>query len=457
MIEITELLKQPESKVLEFKENLSSMNPILTTIVAFANTAGGVLIIGVSQKGKITGIADVLKSEEKLANAIADTITPPILPEIEIATVNKKHLLIVRVSHWRAPFYLRKQGIPRGVYIRLGSTSRPAGPEIISELNRSVLNLSFDQQGIPSLSPKALDMGKIKDSFKSIHKEINEKKLRSLGILAPSNSRFIPSIGGLILFGKREVRDQHVPDARVKCARFAGTNKSVLLDQYEIEGTILDAVREVPKFIARNTRLGAKIQKIRRKDLPEYPKIAIREVLINALAHADYSITGSTIQIAIFDDRLEVHNPGMLPFGFTMNDLKAGISRVRNRIIAKVFHELKLMEAWGSGYQRVIEACRQDHYSDPEWIEHGTSMLVTFYSKKRPASKQLTADPLTTRQKAILALFKKGKQIPFKTIYKSFSEEISERTLRYELSRLKKPGYLISSGRGPSTVWQRSI
>ena len=249
MNEITELLKQPESKVLEFKENLSSMNPILKTIVAFANTAGGVLIIGVSKKSKITGITDVLKSEEKLTNAIADTITPPILPEIEIATVNKKHLLIVRVAHWRAPFYLRKQGIPRGVYIRLGSTSRPAGPEIISELNRSVLNLSFDQQGIPSLSPKALDMEKIKDSFKSINKDINEKKLRSLGILVPSNNRFIPSIGGLILFGKREVREQHIPDARVKCARFASTDKSVLLDQYEIEGTILDAGRLHDKWL----------------------------------------------------------------------------------------------------------------------------------------------------------------------------------------------------------------
>lgn len=393
-----------------------------------------------------------------MANAIADAICPNILPEIEIVTVEEKNLIIIKVSHWKGPFYIKKEGIPKGVYIRLGSTSRPAGPEIISELQRSVMNLTYDQQGIPDLDLNALDFEKIQNTFRSIKKEINEKKLRSLGILVPDNHGFVPSIGGLILFGKKEIREKYVPDARVKCARFRGIEKTDILDRYEIEGTIVDAVDDVPKFIARNTRLGAKIDGLRRKDIPEYPNIALREILINAFAHADYSISGSTIQIAIFDDRLEVQNPGMLPFGFTMNDLKAGVSRVRNRIITKVFHEIQLMEEWGSGYKRVIEACRKNNYPEPEWLEYGTSMRVTFFSRKNISTKQIIKSAnleITDRQKEILRLFKKNKSLPFRIIFNSLSVKVSERMLRYELAQLKKRGLLHSKGKGPSKIWEK--
>jgi ATP-dependent DNA helicase RecG len=458
MMEIANLIAQPESKVLEFKRDLSSLAPILKTIVAFANTAGGILIIGLTTDRHIIGISDVFKAEETLANAIADSISPAILPEIEITTVQEKALLIVKVSHWRAPFYIKKEGIPNGVYIRLGSTSRPAGPDIIAELQRSVTNVSYDQQGISYLSSSALDYEKIEKIFYSVNKEINDKKLQSLGVLVPSNNKYVPSIGGVILFGSDEARNRYVPDARVRCARFRGDDKTHLIDRYQVEGTILDAVDEVPKFIARNTRLTAQIQKIRRRDIPEYPEIAIREILINALAHADYSIPGSTIQIAIFDHRLEIQNPGMLPFGFTMEDLKAGVSRVRNRVIAKVFHELKLMEEWGSGYKRVIEECRKNNYQEPEWIEQGTFIKVSFSPHLKTTYKPSTArqvEDLSDREKIILNFFKKGQARPFREIFDKLSLNISERMLRYILAQLKKKGLLISKGKGRSTVWQK--
>ncbi len=458
MKEISKLLAEPESKILEIKKDLSSMQPILKTLVAFANTAGGTLIVGVAPDGKLVGLTDVLKAEEKIANAIADTIAPTLLPEIEIATINKKHVLIIKVSHWRAPFYIKKLGISKGVYIRLGSTSRPATPEIISELKRSLINQSYDQQALYDLTKSALDLKKIQEAFKAVKKEINEKKLRSLGILVPSNHKFVPSIGGLILFGKKEYREEYFPDVRLKCARFGGSNKTLIVDRHEVEGTLLDAVNDVPKFISRNTRLAAEIKKIRRKDIPEYPDIAIREILINALVHTDYSIVGSGIQIAIFDDRLEIQNPGMLPFGFTMDDLKAGVSRIRNRVIAKTFHELKLMEEWGSGYQRVVTACHEHGYQDPEWLEQGTSMRVTFFSQQRRKVQKASprSEELTERQQDILALFKKKQNLPFREIYKHFSGTISERMLRYELAQLREKGALTPKGRGPSSLWEKS-
>ncbi len=458
-MELEKLLAQPESKTLEFKRDMSSMDSILKTIVAFANTAGGILIIGRSMEG-VEGLKNIFKAEEALANSIADSIRPSILPEIEIASLGSKDLLVVKVSYWKAPFYLKKEGVPGGVYIRLGSTSRPASPELLAEMQRSVLTLSFDQQPMLEVSKEALDVDHVAEAFKTIGKVANEEKLRSLGILVRGSHRLAPSIGGLILFGQKTDRGQFVPDARVSCARFLGDTKSTILDRYEVDGTILDAVNEVPKFIARNTRLAARIEGMRRQDIPEYNPIAVRETLINALVHADYSLKGSHIQVAIFDDRLEIQNPGMFPFGFTIEDLKTGVSRIRNRVIARVFRELQWMEEWGSGYKRIIEACQKGGYPEPVWEEFGTTIRVTFYSHSLPfvlreQGPEWEEEFIGEREKAILRLFRKGEKIPFREIFKRLVPRISERMLRYDLAELKRKGFVVSQGKGRAIVWQR--
>lgn len=459
-MELEKLLTQPESKTLEFKSDLSSFLPILKTIVAFANTAGGILIIGRSPEGVLIGFEDVFKAEEQLANVISDSIGPAILPDIEIATICGKDILIVKVSYWKGPFYLKKQGIPGGVYIRLGSTSRPAGPEILAELQRAVSHQSFDAQPITELSIESLDLEKASLLFNKVGKVLDKDKLRSLGVLAAVADRLVPSIGGLILFGKAEERHRFLPDARVSCARFVGNDKVEFLDRYEIEGTILDVVDSASKFIARNTRLASEIKTIRRRDIPEYSPIAIREVLINALAHTDYSIAGSRIQIAIFNNRIEIQNPGTLPLGFTLEDFKDGVSRVRNRVIARVFSALELMEEWGSGYKRVTEACLEGGYPEPEWKELGTSFRVTFYPHAKTIAKEeiqtpTIIDDLLPKQQSILDLFSLGESLAFRQILEKLPQNMSERSLHYEIAGLKESGFLISKGKGRTTVWQR--
>src|SRR5215475_6933085 len=137
MEDIKDIAYMPEGKTLEFKRDLSSIKPILKTLIAFANTAGGVLLIGKDNDGTIIGIDDVFAAEEKLCSAIADSIYPPLLPEIETISFEGKSLIIVRVVHWKGPFYLKALGLESGVYIRLGSTNRVAGAELIAELKRS--------------------------------------------------------------------------------------------------------------------------------------------------------------------------------------------------------------------------------------------------------------------------------------------------------------------------------
>ena len=304
-------------------------------------------------------VLEVLQAEESLASAIADSIRPAMMPEIEIYSHKNKPLLVLRVFHWKGPFYLKADGPVKGVYVRLGSTNRQAGPEILAELHRSMQNRSFDQLPCPDLSIKALDIEKIQRVFAVTGQQIDEKKLESLELLVPHAGGLSVSNGGLILFGLDDVRQRYFPDARVSCARFRGTDKSEFIDRIDIDGSVLNAIYEVPRFIRRNTRLAAKIENMHRKDIPEYPDLAIREILVNAIGHADYSLSGMRILIGIYADRMEIQNPGMLPFGMTMENLKAGVSKIRNRVIARVFREMGLMEEWGSGYKRVIHACQQ--------------------------------------------------------------------------------------------------
>ena len=219
-------------------------------------------------------------------------------------------------------------------------------------------------------------------------------------------------------------------------------------------------MKEIPNFIRRNTRLAAKIERIQREDIPEYSPIAIREVLTNALVHADYSIKGMNPRVVIFSDRLEIESPGMLPFGYTLNDFTAGVSHIRNKVIARVFRELNLMEEWGTGYKRITEACHVGGYSNPVWKELGTAIRVVFHPHlaTREEIEVLTPpekENLTLRQQKILR-FCQGKEPCTATeIYHGLGEDIAERTLRNDLLELKAKGLLKMISSGPSTSWIR--
>lgn len=177
-VDIQALLAQPEGKTLEFKQDLSSLQPILKTIVAFANTAGSVLIIGRDNNGQLLGVSDPLKEEERLANTIAENIKPTLLPEISIVTVNKKHLLVVDVHYCVGPYYLKQLGKENGVFIRLGSSNRGASPEIIDAINRIKTQQSYDQDICHGSNEKGLDKEKLRQTFQTLNKKPTVNKLQ---------------------------------------------------------------------------------------------------------------------------------------------------------------------------------------------------------------------------------------------------------------------------------------
>jgi predicted HTH transcriptional regulator len=439
-MEITYYLKQQEGKTLEFKENCLPLPKIIQTVVAFANTAGGTLIIGVRDKTKeVIGLSDPLKEEERLANAFADGIRPLMIPDIQFSSFRDRNLIIVSVPHAIGPYYLRSEGPEKGVYVRLGSTNRRAGPEMIEAIRRLSRNISFDKQPCTEINSEDIDFRAASEFFASVSRKLTPAISKTLGLIVSQGGKDIPTLGAILLFGKN--RHRFFTDAVIRCARFQGINTGRFLDQLEIDEHLPKAVETAISFIERHTLQAAEIGRVRRREMPEYPVQAVREAVINAVVHTDYSISGINIKVAIFDNRLEITNPGFLPFGLTLEAALSGVSKLRNRVIGRVFRELKLIEQWGTGLNRMISACKDQGLQPPLFEEIGAAFRVTLFSQ--PVAMRKFPD----WQALLMAHLSENKQITTKEAARIW--EKSDRTARKRLRNLVDQGHLAEVGTGP--------
>jgi ATP-dependent DNA helicase RecG len=351
---IAELLTTPEGKTFECKRDLSSPLNLLKTLVAFANSAGGLVLIGVADASReVIGLPEPLQAEEQLCNLIADGIAPRLVPNVEL------------VAHG---------DLEQGVFVRLGSTNRQADSALIEELRRSVSGAAFDEQPIAELSVDDLDRDAITAAFEGI-RSISVQELHSLRVLTTAQGRDVPTVGGMLLFGRD--RQRWFPDAWLQCARFVGTTKAGIFDQLDIQAPLPQALDQALAFLKKHAVRSADFQELRRVDRWSIPLASLREALTNALVHADYSQRGAPIRVAYFDDRIEIENPGVLIPGLSLDDLPRGISRLRNRVISRVFRELGLIEQWGSGIPVILEEAASQHLPPPLFEEVGLRFRVT--------------------------------------------------------------------------------
>jgi len=386
-MDILDLLRRSEGKTLEFKRDLSSSRGILRTLVAFANTAGGILLVGVEDETRsVLGVVDPLELEEQLANMISDGISPRMVPEIEILTWNQRHLLGVQVyPSPNRPHFVVREGLERGTYVRVGSTNRCADVELIEAMRRVGRAQAFDEQPMPDLDSEAVDFRAASESFANVRR-LERRDLETLRLTTAHQGRKVPTVGGILLFGRR--RETYFPDAWIQAGRFRGVDKAHIDDHREIRSYLPQAVEEAIGFVDKHMSHAMDIGMVRRTVRTNLPPLAVRETIINAVAHADYAQKGAPIRIAIFDDRLEVENPGLLPLGLTVEDLKRGISKLRNRVIGRVFHELGLIEQWGSGIQRILSSCREAGLGEPLFEELANRFRVTIYLAEQQRVKR---------------------------------------------------------------------
>jgi predicted HTH transcriptional regulator len=397
----------------------------------------------ISRSGTVL-CADPLADEERLANAFADGIRPLLVPDIQIHAWRKLHLIVVTVPHAVGPFYVRSEGPEAAVYVRLGSTNRPAGPELLAELQRLARNTFFDEQPCADVRSEDIDFRDASELFAAVSRPLTPAKQRSLGLVVTHSAREMPSIGAVLLFGKN--RGRLFPSATIRCARFLGKDTAKFLDQTEIDEYLPKAVEGVVAFIERHTRQGIEIGRVRRREVPEYPVEAVREAVINAIVHADYSIGGAGTKVAIFDDRIEITNPGLLPFGLTLEAALAGVSRLRNRVIGRVFRELGLIEQWCSGLGRITSACGNAGLAAPRFEELGTNFRVTLFGERVRAPAQ------PEWQSALLTHLAKEGRITTQEAAKLW--KIAPRNARARLLRMVKSGLVVEVGRGSTDPYR---
>ncbi len=439
-MDILEILKKPESKNLEFKRDLSSPDGMLKTVISFANTAGGLIIIGVDDGNHhVRGIQTPLQLEERISNLISDNIHPKLIPNIEIIPWRNTYLVAIEIYPSSSrPHFLKSVGFSKGVYVRIGSSNRVADSNLIDELRRMSRGESFDEQPFPELDINSIDFKVATELFADFRK-LKKSDLETLTLVTNYQNRLVPTNAGIILFGIK--RNKYFPNAWIHAGRFSGKTKTNITESIEIHSYPVLAIKEAIAFIEKHLFSSIKITKTERVDEWKIPQIAVRETIINAIAHSDYSQKGSPIRIAIYDDKIEIENPGLIPFNLTLDDLYRGISKLRNPVIARILNELKLIERWGSGIRRIIESCENAGLKPPLFEEIGAHFRVTLYTE------QVNKPTLDEIEKQILNLLQKDKG--HSTTMIAHQIGISPRAARTRLLTLIAKGLVSEIGSSP--------
>ena len=386
---IEKLIKEGENEAVEFKKDFDKES--IETVSAFANKNGGSIFIGVNDKGRIVGVDIGKETLRKWENEISQNTEPIVIPEIELAIINNKKIIIINIKE--SP--IKPISFKEICYLRVKNSNRKLTPKEVAELHFQTIGSSWDSHPAKGVKLEVIDFEKVKKYIQLANegrrKKIGEKQsefLEKSGLVKGNK----PTWASILLFGKNP--QKFVLQAKVHCGKFK--NETIILDDQMIEGDLIDQIEKAMDFIKKHISVRFVITgKPRRDEIWEYPLEALREAIVNAIVHRDYT-ESSEIQIKIYDDELVIWNPGKLPPGISLEDLyRSHRSILRNKLIAQVFYDVEFIEQWGSGIKRMINACIEQNLPTPKFEEY-QGFKVTF---RKPFSKdQLLNIGLNERQ-----------------------------------------------------------
>lgn len=393
-------MKYEESSVLELKEQINT--DFKKEIIAFANTDGGEIYIGVSRDGSITGVEDAEAEMERIGNMIRDGIKPDLTAYISIERVEESGKALIRVSVSRGlkrPYHLTDKGLkPTGVFVRHGVSSVPATDEAIRQMLKESDGTTFDK--VRSTNQE-LTFHYAEKTFQERQVAFTDAHKRTLGLL---------DADGYYTNAALLLSDQcgHM----IRCAVYEGMGKSRFKTRKEFSGSILKQLDDTFAFLSLNNNLRSTFDGLRRIDYADYPEEALREALLNAVVHRDYDYSGSII-INIYDDRMEFISLGGLVKGLTLRDIKGGVSQPRNTVIAGIFYRLELIESYGTGIQKMLESYAGCGF-EPEFAPAPASFVVTL--PNRNAAKSAADEPGLSHEERVLRLLAKQGSISRKDV-----------------------------------------
>lgn len=445
-----------EGQTIEFKRKYKD-GSLLHVIASFANSSGGEVYLGVDDDKEVVGINITPRLKDKIQQA-CNTIEDPISVEMEARNIYGKDVLVIKTQKGNNIPYV----VSGAVYVRSCAITRPATKQEITGMIASSGYIQFEKQPVKTSSYEDIDEEKTRDFLERYTQkrdvEIPDLPLPqilvNMGVVTKEKNRIIPTTTGLLFFCKNP--QKFIPHSRVKIARFKGVVPVDFVDKAELTGSLLEIIEESEKFIKRNTRKASKIIDFERIDIPEYPYVAIREAIVNAIAHREYITDKSPIQIGIFDDRIEIVNPGVPKIAVAELE---GKHIPRNELICKLLNDVGYMEGFGTGIARMKSYMREHGLSDPILEVEKQFFKVTFQGPKedilklvKPKRTDLRKEGLNDRQiKALAYIFDKG-MISHKEYCKLF--DVNNFTAFKELKELVDKGLVEQHGKGVDSRYE---
>jgi len=448
--EASKLIQHGESETLELKRSLGELREIVETTGAFANASGGTILAGVSPQKEIIGVRIGTDTLESLANSIKQNTDPAILPSIFTVQLKGKQVIVLQIEESSVKPVLAYNK----PFKRVGRSNHILSSNEMAKLVLESAGSSWDAGIVEGIDLSLIDDQIVQKFLATAVQERNlniepqtsiPEVLEKLGLLKGRKL----TRAAVLLFGK--LPQGEFLQSQVRCARFKGTKPLDFLDMQVIEGNLIDQVTETMRFIQKNITLSAEIKGLQREENWEYPLPAVREAIVNAICHRDYRDPGN-VQVRIFDDRLEVWNPGLLPEDLSIEDLKRPhVSRPRNKLIAHAFFLLKYIEQWGTGTIRMMEACQTADFPEPEFAEMSGSFVVTFH-KLRFTEEYLEQLGFTERQRHAVEYVRAKGRITNRE-YVGLTG-LSRPTATRDLTELVKKSILSQHGRGKGSYFE---
>lgn len=426
-----------ENEFTELKVELTK--DIKKKIVAFANTNGGKIYIGIDDYGNIVGLQDIKNDIEALSGMIREGIKSDLTMYTKISTqeIDNKDIILLNIMESpNKPYYLTEKGLKTsGVYLRYGNTSAPASEELIKKM--LIENQSNSFETLISKNQN-LHFDSLNSIFKSHNIDINETKYKTLNIKDLDDK--YTNLGLLL--------SDECPYS-IKCAIYNGNDKLEFKDRKEFTGSILKQVNDVFDYLELFNKTKGKIIGLERIDVRDYPEYAIRESLLNAIIHRDYNYTGS-ILISLFDNHFEITSLGGLVKGLNIKDLYLGVSESRNPNLAHIFYRLKYVESFGTGIGRIIESYN-NYDNKPLLVDTDNAFKVVLYNVNYEEKKNNILPSNLTQEEKIIAYLKKNNKIN-RLIVESLLD-VSKTRANDILNNMLKNNMLTQDGIGKNTIY----
>lgn len=455
LADTTRWIGQPESQTLDFKTS-TDVRSIAQDVCGMLNTDGGVVVVGVADDGAIIGVENAEVQAEDIENKVRQRISPPAPWSVINTEAEGKPVIIIDV-----PTGSRKPYVIDGkVFVRAGETTRPAKADDVNQLiqQRIKSDENWERQPAVGMTTADLDAAEIERTIRQAVKAgrfdssvtSTEDVLLRLSLVIDDR----PIQAAVVAFGAKVL--PWYPQCTIRMAKFKGVTKEEFLDQRKVSGHAFYLLEEATGFLSKHVAVRGTIEvgQLSRQDRPLYPILALREALVNAICHRDYSIAGGAVSIAVFEDRLEIASTGRLPQGISVADLKRDhYSQPRNPLIADLFYRRGLIELWGRGTQGMVRLCVEAGCPEPQFEERAGEFVVRF-----PApSFSPTLPPglgLSDRQARILGLFQANPARSLREIREGIDASLSDSTIRNDLNRLRDLGLVEAVGVGRGAFWR---